>query len=158
MPSYLALATYKQRTTLDTSLVTLCENKGKDVTWWLEAASAEINMRLVKRYAVDFSSPGPVPDAIIKWLIRLVNVDVMECTGAIPEGRVDSWADEARKQVYAECEKAADAENGMFELPLKNTDALGSSAVNKGGPLCESFNTIHGWFDAQAGNRDSGGW
>lgn len=141
MPTYLALATYKQRTTIDTSLVTLCENKGKDVTWWLESASAEINMRLAKRYNVDFGSPGPVPDAIVKWLIRLVNVDVWECAGGLPEGREDGWADTARKQVYEELEKAADAEKGLFELPLRNTDKLGLSAINKGGTFVHEDTT-----------------
>jgi len=153
MPSYLALAAYRSKTTIDGSLVDLCVNKGKDVDWWLEAASAEINMRLVKRYNVDFGAPGPVPDAIIKWLVRLVNVDVLECTGAIPEGRVDDWANEARKQVYAECEKAADAENGIFELPLRNTDALGNSAINKGGPFVKTFLTPHTFWKVLSARR-----
>ncbi len=153
MPSYLALVSYRSKTTIDGSLVDLCVNKGKDVTWWLEAASAEINMRLVKRYAVDFSSPGPVPDAIVKWLIRLVNVDVWECAGGLPEGRIDGWADESRKQVYAECEKAADAENGLFEVPLKNTDPLGNSAINKGAPIVRSYLTPHDVYDYYAGRR-----
>lgn len=153
MPSYLALATYRQRTTVDGSLVDLCVNKGKDVGWWLDAASAEINMRLAKRYAVDFGDPGPVPDAIIKWLIRLVNVDVWECTGGLPEGRVDGWADEARKQVYVELEKAADSEKGLFELPLRNTDLLGNSAINQGGPYVRSYLTPHDVNDYYAGKR-----
>ena len=158
MPTYLALATYKQRTTIDASIVTLCENKGKDVAWWLESASAQINTRLAKRYAVDFASPGPVPDQIIFWLIRLVNIDVWECAGGLPEGREDGWADAARKQVYEEIKEAADAENGLYELPLRNTDPLGASAINKGGPMVVSFNTIYGHFDAQAADRDGGGW
>ncbi len=158
MPSYLALATYRSRTTLDGSMVDLCVTKGKDVAWWLECASAQIKTRLAKRYAVDFSDPGPVPDQIIFWLIRLVNIDVMECTGAIPEGRVDNWADEARKQVYEELKTAADSENGLFDLPLKNTDTLGSSAINKGGPMVFASNTITGWFDEQQRIRDEEGW
>lgn len=153
MSTYLSLVAYRSKTTVDGSLVDLCVNKGKDVTWWLEAGSAEINMRLAKRYAVDFGDPGPVPDAIIKWLIRLVNVDVWECAGALPEGRVDGWADEARKQVYAECEKAADAENGLFELPLRNTDKLGSSAANKGAPFVAEFFTTQDVWRAIGGRR-----
>ena len=151
MPTYLALATYKQRTTIDASLVQLCENKGKDVAWWLESASAQINTRLAKRYAVDFASPGPVPDQIIFWLIRLVNIDVWECAGGLPEGREDGWADAARKQVYEEIKEAADAENGLYELPLKNTDTLGSSAVNKGAPFVHEDATVHHAFARIAG-------
>jgi len=151
MPSYLTLATYRARTTIDGSLVDLCVAKGKDVDWWLEAASAEINMRLVKRYAVDFDNPGPVPDAIVKWLIRLVNIDVWECAGGLPEGREDGWADAARKQVYDELEKAADAEKGLFELPLRNTDPLGQSAINKGGPFVHEDATAYAAFARLAG-------
>lgn len=153
MPSYLALVTYRARTTIDGSLVDLCVSKGKDVNWWLEAASAEINMRLVKRYAVDFNAPGPVPDAIIKWLIRLVNVDVWECVGGLPEGREDGWADGARKQVYEELEKAADAEKGLFELPLRNTDTLGASAINKGGPFVAEYLQPSDYWRDMAGRR-----
>lgn len=151
MPTYLALATYKQRTTIDASVVQLCENKGKDVSWWLESASAQINTRLTKRYAVDFTSPGPVPDQIIFWLIRLVNIDVWECAGGLPEGREDGWADAARKQVYEELKEAADAENGLYELPLRNTDTLGSSAVNKGASFVHEDATVHHAFARIAG-------
>ena len=151
MPTYLALATYKQRTTIDASVVQLCENKGKDVSWWLESASAQINTRLAKRYAVDFASPGPVPDQIIFWLIRLVNIDVWECAGGLPEGREDGWADAARKQVYEELKEAADAENGMYELPLRSTDTLGNSAINKGGPFVHEDVTVHHAFARIAG-------
>ena len=143
MPTYLALASYRSKTTIDGSLVDLCVAKGKDVAWWLESASAQINTRLAKRYAVDFASPGPVPDQIIFWLIRLVNIDVWECAGGLPEGREDGWADAARKQVYEEIKEAADAENGLYELPLRNTDTLGNSAVNKGAPFVHEDMTVH---------------
>lgn len=151
MPSYLTIAAYRSKTTVDESLIDLCLTKGKDVQWWLDGASEEINARLAKRYAVDFNAPGPVPLVILRWLIRLVNIDVWECAGGLPEGREDGWADAARKQVYDDLEKAADAENGLYELPLRNTDALGSSAVNKGAPFVHEDATAYYAFARIAG-------
>jgi hypothetical protein len=158
MPSYLTTAQYRSITTLDGSLVDLCTSKGKDVQRWLDMASAHIRSRLVKRYAVDFAAPGPTPDKIIEWLALLVDIPVCKCVGATPEGRVDDWAREDEARVNAELKEAADAENGMFELPLRNTDPTGASAINKGGPFVASNTTIYGFFDAQQTARDSDGW
>lgn len=158
MPTYLTLAAYRSITTIPSSLVDDCAAKGKDVGRWLELGSADIRARLVKRYAVDFSDPGPVPDKIIKWLVLLVDIDVWKCVGGAPEGREDAWADKDRDRVEAELKEAADAETGLFELPPRNTDPLGASAVNKGGPVVQSFNTIYGFFDAESCERDQGGW
>ncbi len=158
MASPLSLATYKTITTIDGSLVDTCADKGKSVQAWLDQKWAHIRARLVKRYAVDFITPGPVPEKIIEWLVVLVDIEVWKCVGGLPEGREDGWADKDRDRVYAEIKEAADAETGLFELPLRETDPLGASAINKGGPLVESFNTVQGWFDAQAQARDQGGW
>ena len=158
MPSYLTLAQYRSITTLDGSVVDLCTAKGKDAQRWLDMASAHIRSRLVKRYAVDFVTPGPTPDKIIEWLVLLVDIPVCKCAGVTPEGRVDDWTREDEKRVNDELKEAADAENGMFELPLRNTDPTGNSAINKGGPLVASNNTIYGYFDDQASARDEGGW
>lgn len=158
MPSYLTLAQYRSLTTLDGSTVDLCVAKGKDVQRWLDMASAHIRSRLVKRYAVEFDAPGPTPDKIIQWLILLTDIPVCKSAGVTPEGRVDDWAREDETRTNDELKEAADAENGLFELPLKNTDTLGSSAINKGGPMVASNNTIYGYFDEQQRIRDEEGW
>jgi hypothetical protein len=157
MPAYLTLVQYRAITTLDGSIVDLCGTKGKNVQRWLDLASAHIRSRLVKRYAIDWSEVAnqPVPDKIIEWLILLVDIPVCKCTGAIPEGRVDDWIREDEKRVNDELKEAADSENGLFELPLREP---GVSAVNKGGPLVTSNTTIYGFFDAQQTARDSDGW
>jgi hypothetical protein len=148
MPTYLALAAYKSITTIPGSLVDACAAKGKDVGRWLEIKSAHIRARLVKRYAVDFTDPGPVPEQIIAWLVALVDIEVWKCVGGNPEGREDGWYDKDRERVEAELKEAADAEGGLFELPLRSTDPVGDSAVNKGGPFVEDYLTAWDAWDA----------
>lgn len=154
MPSYLTLAAYKSITTINGSIVDVCAAKGKDVQRWLDLESGHIRARLVKRYAVDFDDPGPVPDQIIKWLILLVDIPVWKCAGGNPEGREDGWAKADQEQVEAELKEAADSEEGLFELPLRNTDALGKTAINKGAPIVHELGlTVHDVWQTIGGMR-----
>jgi len=157
MPSYLTLAEYKGRTTIPNAIVDSCAARGKDVAWFLANHSSWLRARLVKRYAVDFTD-GPAPEVLLGWLIGLVDLDVWMCTGGNPQGRVDEWYGDANKRIRDEVIEAANAETGLFELPLRASDGLGSSAVNQGGPSAEAYTTIHGWFDQQAALRNAGGW
>jgi hypothetical protein len=110
---------------------------------WLAERSSKIRARLVKRYAVDFTDPGPTPDVILSWLRDLVDHDVQEYVGGAPEGREDEWIAKRAEKADAEIKEAADAENGLFELPIRNTDKLGASAINKGGPFVHEDKTVH---------------
>ena len=156
MPSYLTFAEYSARSRVRASLITAAGSA--KVEAWLNERSSKIRARLAKRYAVDFTDPGPAPDVLLGWLGALVDHDVQEYVGGTPEGREDTWIVKRAEQADAEIKEAADSETGLFELPLRNTDSLGSSAINKGGPYVESFTTIYGWFDAQAAARDGGNW
>lgn len=154
MPSPLALVAYRSTTTIPGSLVDRCATSGKSVQTWLDIHWSHIKARLVKRYAVenDFQA-GDVPEKIIEWLVILTDIDVWKCVGGVPEGREDGWADADRKRVEDELKEAANADTGLFELPLKASDALGASAVNKGGPHVVSFATGFDYFDALAIGR-----
>jgi hypothetical protein len=149
MPSYMTLAEYKTRTTIPASLVDSCTERGKDPAFWLAMHSSTIRARLVKRYAVDFGDPGPVPDQIIEWLIVLMDIEVWKTVGGNPEGRIDGWYDTDAKRVRDELKEAVDSKDGLFELPLRSTDPLGSSAVNVGGPLGYSEASPYAWTDRQ---------
>jgi len=152
MESYLTAVQYRTRTTIPIRLVDECMAggvRGKDVQLWLDDASSYIKARLVKRYAVDFSDPGPTPKAIYRWLVMLVDCEVWKCVGGPPEGREDGWYDADRKRVTDELKEAADSKDGLFELPLRSTDPLGSSAVNVGGPLGYSEASPYAWTDRQ---------
>lgn len=149
MPAYMTLTEYKSRTTIPKSLVESCTARGKDPAFWLAMHSSTIRARLVKRYAVDFSDPGPAPDQIIAWLIVLMDIDVWKCVGGNPEGRIDGWYDADATRVREELKEAADSKDGLFELPLRNTDSLGNSAVNVGGPMGYSEASPYTWTSKQ---------
>lgn len=123
------------------------------VTVWLNERSSKIRARLVKRYAVDFTDPGPTPDVVLSWLRDLVDHDVQEYVGGTPEGREDEWIAKRAEKADAEIKEAADAEKGLFELPLRNTDLLGNSAINQGGPYVRSYLTPHDVNDYYAVKR-----
>lgn len=152
MPAYLTLVQYRAITTLDGSIVDLCVAKGKDVQRWLDLSSAHIRSRLVKRYLIDWTEVAnqPVPDKIIEWLILLVDIPVCKCTGAVPEGRVDDWVREDEKRVNDELKEAADADNGLFELPLRET---GPSAVYIGVPHVVASQMPWDYYDRLARER-----
>lgn len=159
MPSPLLLAAYRSTTTIPGSIVDRCASGGKSVQGWLDIHWSHIKARLVKRYAVesDFQG-GDVPEKIIEWLVILTDIDVWKCVGGVPEGREDGWADKDRERVESELKEAANADSGLFELPAKASDALGASAVNKGGPLLASSTTIYGWYDKQQADVGENGW
>lgn len=156
MPSYLTFDEYSARSMIRASLIG--QAGSSKVTVWLNERSSKIRARLVKRYAVDFTDPGPTPDVVLSWLRDLVDHDVQEYVGGTPEGREDEWIAKRAEKADAEIKEAADSETGLFELPLRNTDPTGSSAINKGGPFVASNNTIYGFFDGQALQRDEDGW
>lgn len=149
MPSPLLLAAYRSTTTIPGSQVDRCAAQGKNVQTWLDIHWSHIKARLVKRYAVanDFQD-GDVPEKIIEWLVVLTDIDVWKCVGGVPEGREDGWADKDRDRVNEELREAANADAGLFELPLRASDPLGASAVNKGGPIVVSYATGFDYFDA----------
>lgn len=156
MPSPLSAASYRSTTTIPGSLVDRCASSGKSVQTWLNIHWSHIKTRLVKRYAVtnDFQG-GDVPEKIVEWLTTLTDIDVWKCVGGIPEGREDGWADKDRERVESELKEAANADEGLFELPTKNSSALGDSAVNKGGPHVVAYSTAFTYWDAVAAARSS---
>lgn len=151
MPSYLTFAEYSARSRIRASLIT--QAGSAKVEAWLAERSSKICARLVKRYAVDFTDPGPTPDVVLGWLGALVDHDVQEYVGGTPEGREDAWIVKRAEQADAEIKEAADSETGLFELPLRNTDALGNSAINKGGPFVRKYLTPFKFWQAIASRR-----
>lgn len=154
MPSYLTFAQYKLGTTIKGGLVDLCGQA--KVEEWLDRQSNKICNRLVKRYAVNFTDPGPVAGQIKDWLTILVDINVLKFTGGVPDGREDEWASNDLKTVNDELKEAADSEKGLFELPLRNTDISGS-AVNVCAPLGYSEQSPYTWTDRQRDHIANGG-
>lgn len=152
MPSYLTFAEYKARSRVRDSIIDRAGSA--KVEAFLAERSSKIRARLVKRYAVDFQDPGAPPDVLLGWLGALVDRDVQEYVGGVPEGREDEWIVKRADQAEAEIKEAADSETGLFELPLRNTDPLGSSAINKGAPIVVELGlTVHDVYTTLAARR-----
>lgn len=91
-----------------------------------------IDTRLRKRYAVPFASP--VPSIIKRWLAWIVTMACWDRRGAGDSQQGTLERAQARyDQAIAELKEAADAKEGLFDLPL-NDDASASN-VTQGFPL-----------------------
>lgn len=118
----------------------------------LNAKSSWINAKLWKRYAVPFSAP--YPEIVLDWLAALVTPEAYAKIGFNPSSEQDKSsiiepADNARDEI----DDAADAQNGKFELPLRqDTTAAG---ISRGGPMVYSEQSPYVAFDRQAATARS---
>lgn len=111
----------------------------------LEAVSADIDSRLRKRYAVPFGSPAP--HTIRRWLSRLVARECYLRRGIDPTDPQWTSIEAAATKAEEEIKEAADAENGLFDLPLLSTS--NASAVMKPGVISYIETSPYVWRDRQ---------
>lgn len=119
---------------------------------WLEDTQSAIDDPLRLRYAVPFAAP--VPRAVLRWQTRLMDALFLRARrqAGVPLGEdADLYAEE-RATLEAIAAAADQDRPAHSELPLRSDTA--SSGVVKGGPLMQSFATMHSWFDYQAQRRD----
>jgi hypothetical protein len=136
-------------------------------TDWSKGVQSTIDDALRRRYAVPFAiiapsttpDPARVPETVKEWAIALFDEKMFRARrypGA--DAPVDSDLVAEAQRARDAMKAAADADAAPHpELPLL-ADKPKTSGIAKGGPEVESFNTIQGWFDAQAAARDGGGW
>jgi hypothetical protein len=112
----------------------------------LTARSRWIDSRLSKRYATPFASP--VPEAVEDWLARIVTLHAYLRHGVdqLDEQFQEIKADATKAE--DEIREAAEAANGLFDLPLR-ADAPGS-AITKGAPYIYSERSPTLWTHIQA--------
>lgn len=107
--------------------------------------SAYLNSRLLKRYDAPFAAPYPI--AVCDWLAKIVT---MECWLKRGVASTDEEFQEYKLQAttaIAEIREAADAKDGLFDLPLRaDTDA---SAITQGFPRAYSEQSPYVWADIQ---------
>lgn len=146
MTAYLTRAAFKLLTVMPAIDVDALET---EASGWVDAQlaliSARIDSRLRKRYAVPFTAPAPT--AVTDWLARLVTLQCYLRRGVDSTDaqfvQIKADADAAT----AELKEAADAKEGLFELPLRaDTDANG---VTRGGPLAYSEQSPYVWTSQQ---------
>ncbi len=156
MPSYLTLEAFKGLTLMPASDVDSLDTAAPGwVATQLEFCSAWIDSRLTKRYEAPFTA-NPPPLTVQMWLARLVTVRCFIRRGVDPNDEqfalIKADADGAEAQI----KEAADAENGLFELPLRGTDS--KTGVSKGGPFGYSEQSPYVFADRQvdvARNEDT---
>lgn len=117
----------------------------KQLTYW----SAWIDSRLRKRYAAPFAVPVPI--AVQGWLARIVTVKAYLRRGVNSNDEQFQEIKLDHDNAMAEIKEAADSENGLFDLPLREDTT--STGVSKGGPLSYSEQSPYVAFDLQ---RDTG--
>lgn len=146
---------FANRTTMPVEFIDEIETAS---TGWVDTQlgliEAKINARLRKRYAVPFASP--VPDVVLDWQTAIVTHRCYLRRGVDPTDAqmvdVKAEADAA----WAEVKEAADAQNGLFDLPLRQDTT--DDGITKGAPLVYSESSPYVGFDVQADagrNEDS---
>jgi len=111
----------------------------------LRAVSYAVDARLRKRYAVPFASP--YPDTVCDWVARMVDPVVLKKRGVdATDEQFVSIAEDAQ-HAREEIKEAADAEEGLFDLP--SLDTADASAISKGEPLGYSEASPYVGMDVQ---------
>lgn len=125
MSAYLTLARYKLLAAIPSSFVDDVENASVGFTEaQIEIYSAWLDSKLAKRYDAPFHSP--YPKAIEAWLARLITPQVMLKRGVNSTDEQWTHIVDQEKTTRAEVTEAANAETGLYDLPLRaNTDASG---------------------------------
>lgn len=95
--------------------------------------SSEMHSRIGKRYVRPFVNPIEI---VKGWIGAMVTVDMYLKRGTNPQDQTFALIKEAKDIAEAQQKEAADAENGLFDLPLLDTgDATG---IVKGAPRAYS--------------------
>lgn len=154
MTAYLTVAEFKLRTVMAQSNVDALElNEPGFLDAQLAGWTDQINARLRKRYAVPFASP--VPPVVLEWLVRLVTPRAFLKLGVNPSDEQMTAIFKDAEMALAELKEAADAEMGLFDLPLR---ADRSASGITGGTLAYSEQSPYTWMGRQAtGGRSEDG-
>lgn len=122
----------------------------------LTLVSAHIDARLSKRYDAPFNVPAPI--CVQGWLAKIVTEAAYRKRGYDPTDAQGKEYVADRDTALAEIKEAADAVDGLFDLPLRaDTNASG---ISKGGPRAYSEQSPYVFTDQQSRvgtNEDSNG-
>lgn len=161
---YLLTSRFRQLTIMPGEDLDLIDSQEQGwVQAQLDLRSAWIDSRLAKRYAAPFGSgyvTSPqdltplrkdVPEIIELWLRDLVTPACYARRGVNPSSG-DLWFVEfvinPYQQAMRDILEAADAEKGLFELPLRG-DALPGGEASRSGPKVYTESSPYVWMDRQ---------
>lgn len=153
--SYLDFDEFKALTTAPENLVDgahiPASNVAARAAWksfverWLVIETSTINALLRKRYAAPFASP--VPEVVKGWLVARVVPQLYKKRGADASDEQMAQILEEAKTALEEMKTAADAQDGLYDLPLRQD--LTATGIEKGGPFVYSEASPYDWVDAQ---------
>lgn len=147
MAAYLNLNDFKARTIMPATDVDDLETIAAGwVDLQLEQCSRWIDSRLRKRYAAPFDV-GTCPEIVKSWLTRLVTLRAYLRRGVdATDGQLDLIREDAAAALE-EIKEAANAVDGLFDLPLKDSDP--ATGVTLGAPFGYSEPDPYTWLDVQ---------
>lgn len=146
MASYLTVDRFKLCSVIPSSYIDLIETGSPGWTLaQLDLASAWLDARLSKRYAVPFAAP--VPPAVEGWVTKIVTLAAYIKRGFDPTDPQGQMYVNDRDVALSEVKEAADAENGLFDLPLRADTT--ASGISKAGPRGYSEQSPYSFTDTQ---------
>ena len=144
--SYLVLADYKKYSSLPSVDIDDVETIQTGwIDWKLKATSLRIDARLRKRYSVPFEEP--YPESVCDWVARIVDPLVLKKRGVDATDEQFASIDSDAHDAWVEVKEAADAVEGLFDLPA--VDTADASAISKGEPLGYSEASPYVGMDVQ---------
>jgi hypothetical protein len=115
--------------------------------------TSKINSRLRKRYLTPFADP--TPEVVNGWLVAVVTPSLYKRRGVDPSDAQLASILEDAKQADAEMTEAANSQDGLFDLPLRQD--LTVTGIQQGGPMAYSEVSPYIWTDIQADIGKQGG-
>lgn len=111
----------------------------------IAGARANIYGRLRKRYVTPMN---PEPEIVVTWIARFVTPDAYVARGYNPQDSTMTQLIDDRKLALEEVKEAADADAGLYDLPL--LDSADPTAITKAGPLSYSEPSPYDHLDVQS--------
>lgn len=109
--------------------------------------SRRIDSQVGKQYAAPFVTP--YPEVVTGWLADLVTWRAYRRRGVDPDDLAMINAKEDFDTALAEIAQAANAPEGLFELPLSSSSS--AQAISRSAPLAYTETSPYVWRDMQAG-------
>lgn len=148
MAAYLSKAEFKGLTISPARYVDEIE---ADESGWTDRQLAYwsrwLDARLAKRYATPFAAPPNTPVAVTGWIERLVTSRVYLKRGIDPTDAQWDAIQQGHTDALAEIREAADSVEGLFELPLNESDT--SDGITRGAPLSYTEASPYTWTTVQ---------
>lgn len=146
--AYLTTSEFELRTIVPAAMLVEIETV---TPGWLEAQlltwSRWIDARLAKRYATPFGAP--YPETVCGWLERLVAYRCYMKRGVDPNDQQIEQIKADRDAAMAEIAEAANAVDGLFELPLRE-ETPERQGITKGAPIAYAEASPYVGFSKQA--------